>query len=766
MEGQWEKNLPKIPVPNLKDTLDRYLAHLKVVIPSSQYEQTRKTVDNFESTGIADKLQKLLTELAEKSENWANQFWYDEMYLNNPLPLPVNSSPFCLFPKQNFRSTLDVLRYSARIVAFTLQFKEQIDKESLSQDYGTGLAKGQPLCMQTYRNFFGATRIPGKDKDHLIFNETTHENHIIVASRNQFYKVNLGKGYQVNEDHLVDQLKLILYSSKELESTSPLIGLLTCENRRTWATIRAHLIEKPKNKESIEALETCLFVLCLDDSVFGKSSSIASTRRDSVEMARMETSFMSSQLMHGGGTEFYSANRYYDKFLQIIVSRDGLAGIVFEHSASEGITLIRYADSLLDYLESNPITPLNDISRKESLKRTASNCKNSSAHLSSKDVQRLTWDVDCVVVSAIKEAAKRINKLIHDVDLVDLNFTIFGKKFIIDQSMSPDAFIQLSLQLTYYKVHRRLVSTYESASLRKYRLGRVDNIRSNTIEVLAWVRALCDEIPNLTDQQKLDLFQLAIKKQVEIAKYTIDGYGPDNHLYALQGLAKVHNFEIPLIFREKSYKEHLNFKLSTSQLVYRKLILVGYGAVTPEGYGCAYRLTDNTITFCITSFFSSPETGSNYFASSLEGSLLQMRELCLKLKAKATSKESTEVKQCNQSTDLDNTIKLKMNGDKSPIKADINDLNQETQLISKDEIKIDNEVKKCEIVNDCSHNNTINCTLAKSNNETSENGSIIGEPETETIEIKLEIVDNNHIEISSSDMKTNDSETDCKNKVQ
>lgn len=79
-----------------------------------------------------------------------------------------------------------------------------------------------------------------------------------------------------------------------------------------------------------------------------------------------------------------------------------------------------------------------------------------------------------------------------------LHFGDFGKSFIKQQKMSPDAFVQLALQLTYYKVHRKLVSTYESAGLRQYRLGRVDNIRAATFEALAWVKAMCDEIPEIT----------------------------------------------------------------------------------------------------------------------------------------------------------------------------------------------------------------------------------------------------------------------------
>ncbi len=74
-----------------------------------------------------------------------------------------------------------------------------------------------------------------------------------------------------------------------------------------------------------------------------------------------------------------------------------------------------------------------------------------------------------------------------------VKFAEFGSEFIKQQRISPDVFIQLALQLTYFKLHRRVVSTYESCSLRQFRKGRVDNIRSATKEALAWARAMCGE---------------------------------------------------------------------------------------------------------------------------------------------------------------------------------------------------------------------------------------------------------------------------------
>lgn len=125
-------------------------------------------------------------------------------------------------------------------------------------------------------------------------------------------------------------------------------------------------------------------------------------------------------------------------------------------------------------------------------------------------------------------------------------------------------------------------------------------------------------------------------KQVEILKYTICGQGPENHLLGLREMAKMRK-DVPLLFREKAYKEYLNFRLSTSQLPSREDILIGYGAVVPDGYGCSYNPCRDQINFSIASFFSASETSSEFFARSLEGSLLQMREICFKIRSLDTT---------------------------------------------------------------------------------------------------------------------------------
>ncbi|GFY42973.1 choline O-acetyltransferase [Trichonephila inaurata madagascariensis] len=85
--------------------------------------------------------------------------------------------------------------------------------------------------------------------------------------------------------------------------------------------------------------------------------------------------------------------------------------------------------------------------------------------------------------------------------------------------------------------------------------------------------------------------------------------------------------------------------LPGNQLPTKYGVLVGYGPVVPDGYGCSYNPCEDHIDFCVSSFFSSKETSSDFFAHSLEGSLLNMGEICEKI-----SQMELEAKQSNIST--------------------------------------------------------------------------------------------------------------------
>lgn len=65
--------------------------------------------------------------------------------------------------------------------------------------------------------------------------------------------------------------------------------------------------------------------------------------------------------------------------------------------------------------------------------------------------------------------------------------------FVIIICIIPFIISECHLKNSFFRVHQHLVSTYESASIRRFRLGRVDNIRAATPEALQWVQAMVDK---------------------------------------------------------------------------------------------------------------------------------------------------------------------------------------------------------------------------------------------------------------------------------
>jgi hypothetical protein len=69
-----------------------------------------------------------------------------------------------------------------------------------------------------------------------------------------------------------------------------------------------HLFLVPENKDLFDTIDDSLLVLCLDDNY--KSSDGTSTKKDNQTLAALS-------FLHGGGTKNNTANRWFDKTLQV-----------------------------------------------------------------------------------------------------------------------------------------------------------------------------------------------------------------------------------------------------------------------------------------------------------------------------------------------------------------------------------------------------------------------------------------------------------------
>ncbi|KAG7228029.1 hypothetical protein INR49_005651, partial [Caranx melampygus] len=491
--------LPKVPVPPLKQTLDTYLKCVQHLVKEEQFKKTKAIVEKFGAPG------------------GVYDYWLEDMYLNNRLALPVNSSPVMVFPKQTFRDQRDALRFAAQIIRGVLEYKRLIEERALPVDFARGQLAGTALCMEQYNRLFTSYRYPGTQTDTLKVQMNAAPGHIIVACKNQFFVLDVvANSKQLNETEILSQLERIVNMAENAEERLPPVGLLTSDGRTEWAQAREALIKDQTNRESLALIESCLCVVCLDEP---NDLMPSDTNRALL-------------MLHGGGHEKNGANRWYDKSMQFVVGMDGICGVVCEHSPFEGIVLVQCSEYLMKYIIASP----SEMARAPSIRELP-------------PPRRLLWKCNANIQGLLAASGDRLQRqgqhkqtnteLVNNLDMDVSKFQAYGKEFIKKQRMSPDAFIQVALQLAFYKCNKRLVSTYESASIRRFQQGR--------------------------DSEKLKRLRDAINAQTNYTIAAITGMAIDNHLLGLLRISKELNMEKPEIFRDETYLASNQFILSTSQ---------------------------------------------------------------------------------------------------------------------------------------------------------------------------------------------------------
>ncbi|CAM9592816.1 unnamed protein product [Lampetra fluviatilis] len=603
--------IPLLPVPPLADTLRRYLDCMRHLVAPEQFRRTQVLVERFAAPGgHGERLQRALVERRTQHTNWVYEWWLNDMYLDNRVPLPVNSNPGMVLPRQLFRDQADQLRFAARLISGILDYKVVIDARALPQDFARGQLSGHPLCMEQYYRLFSSYRLAGHPRDTLVAPRSTvmpEPEHIIVACNNHFFVLDVVINFRrLSETDLFTQLGKILKLAEADKVPTPPIGLLTTDGRSTWAAARRCLVRDSTNRDSLDAIERCIFLLCLDGAMNRPLTDVA----------------LAENMLHGGGARANSGNRWFDKPMQFIVGRDGACGLVYEHSPAEGIAVVQCVEHLLSYIK--------DTSQRKLL-RADSVCELPAP-------RRLRWKLSPEIHEHLAFAARNLDSVVENLDLLIDRFSGYGKEFIKQQRMSPDAYVQVALQLAHYKCHGRLVSTYESASLRRFQEGRVDNIRSATREAWDFVRAMGRSSASLgeageaaagvSDAERMELLWKAIKAQTDYTILAITGMAIDCHMLGLREIARELDHDLPEVFKDITYIQSNLFAMSTSQIPTTMDAFMCYGPVVPDGYGVSYNPKDNHFIFCISSFHSDPTTGSEHFSRALHDSLDEMRALC------------------------------------------------------------------------------------------------------------------------------------------
>jgi carnitine O-acetyltransferase len=691
-----QDSLPKLPIPDLEDTARRYLLALDPLQTAREHADSERAVTEFLNTD-GPALQEKLKGYAEGKTSYIEQFCkfpllvqilflltelgYDS-YLNFDNPVVLNLNPFFLLEDDPTPARNNQVTRAASLVVSSLSFARAVRKEELPPD----TIRGQPLCMYQYSRLFGTARIPTDNGCQI--GQDPNSKHIVVLCKGQFYWFDVmddNSDLIMTERDVSLNLQAIVNDAEQTPTQNAAkgaLGVLSTENRKIWSSLREVLgkDEGSNNSDCLNIVDSALFILCLDYT----------EPVDTPELC-MNMLCGTSEVRKGVqvGT---CTNRWYDK-LQIIVCKNGSAGINFEHTGIDGHTVLRFAsdvytDTILRFARSiNGAAP--------SLWASASPDPSKRDPESFGDVSttphKLEWDMVPELTTALRFAETRLADLIQQNEFETLDFMSYGKNFITTMGFSPDAFVQMAFQAAYYGLYGRMESMYEPAMTKVYYHGRTEAIRQVTHESAAFVRNFWGENP---PAQKIELLRKACEKHTATTKECAKAQGQDRHLYALMCLwqrsvdaeadtdqssiddnstngysspsTSEHNSSLspkrssvasddedglkvttttsrhqptrptavlPAIFADAGWDKINNTILSTSNCGNPSLRHFGFGPTSGEGFGIGYIIKDGSISICA----SSKHRQTKRFIDAMESYFLEIRKLLRMTQRRGTS---------------------------------------------------------------------------------------------------------------------------------
>ncbi|ORZ19070.1 acyltransferase ChoActase/COT/CPT [Lobosporangium transversale] len=586
-KGQDE--LPSLPIPPLDQTLNRYMESIRPLTTDEEYDRMAKAVKEFRESDQGPSLDQRLRERALECEkrgtSWLAQWWDDWAYFSHR-----DSSTFFVNYYFGFQDDPRMPTQTARaalLVSLALEFRQLIATRTLTPD----MARNAPFCMNMYQYLFNYSRIAGSPADTAVGFPFENNNHICVVRNGKFYifetlHIPSKPSSVLSPREIMIQLERIKKMADDDKSSVPAIGILSTGQRDQVAKDRVTLFEAhTSNKAHMAKIETSMFVLCLD------SSSPSSSEE------------FSRACWHGDG-----ASRWFDKCFQLIVFANGRAGMNGEHSKMDATPTSRLCRYLIDEAQARALPDFRNLNA-EDLYECASILDKPKP---------LNFVNSPALEKAISNAFAYFHATVNAHEMIPTEFKGYGKGLIKSFKMSPDAYVQMALQLAYYRKHGEYVATYESAATRKYRHGRTETVRSCSNESKAFCEAM--DNPDASLKVRATACRAAVARHAQYTAWAVDGQAVDRHLLGLRLIRKPDE-EMPALFADPVFARTCRWRLSTSQISDDCFIAYGWGEVVPDGYGCAYMVKEAELYFCITSL----KLGSKDFGQHIVDALEDMR---------------------------------------------------------------------------------------------------------------------------------------------
>uniref|UniRef100_A0A6Q2XVB3 carnitine O-palmitoyltransferase n=1 Tax=Esox lucius TaxID=8010 RepID=A0A6Q2XVB3_ESOLU len=589
----YQTSLPCLPVPPIKDTLERYLESVRPLLSDPEFQRMTALAAQFEET-LGNRLQRYLKLKALWATNYVSDWWEEYIYLRGRGPIMVNSNYYGMDFLYVTPTPVQAARAGNTITALLL-YRRKVNSEQLKPVI-------VPLCAAQCERMFNTTRTPGEETD--VLQHWQDSEFVAVFHRGRFFRLWVyNAGRLLSPREIEYQIQRILDDPSMPRPGESRLGALTAGDRVPWYNVRKQYFSSGVNKRSLDCIEKAAFFVTLDDDEQGMKGEDPAGNLDRY----------AKSLLHG---KCY--DRWFDKSFSVVVYKNGKSGLNAEHSWADAPTVAHLWEYTL-------ATDAFQLGYTED-----GHCKGEVERCLSPP-QRLSWEIPKEVQEQVSVSLSVAQALADDVDCHVFPFRDFGKGRIKKLKISPDAFIQLALQLAYYRDRKTFCLTYEASMTRLFREGRTETVRSCSNQSCAFVKAMeCGE----GVEQCRRLFQLATEKHQNLYRLAMTGSGIDRHLFCLYVVSKYLGVESPFLTEVLSEP----WRLSTSQTPVQQLELFdmknhpdfislggGFGPVADDGYGVSYIIVgEDMINYHVSCKRSFSETDSHRFGVHIRQALLDI----------------------------------------------------------------------------------------------------------------------------------------------
>lgn len=597
----YQTSLPHLPVPAITDTLSRYLLSVRPLLTDPEFERMTKLANEFERN-LGNRLQRYLKLKALWATNYVSDWWEEYIYLRSRGPIMVNSNYYGMDFLYVTPTSVQAARAGNTITSLLL-YRRKVNREELKPSRVPGTVI--PLCAAQYERMFNTTRIPGLETD--VLQHWQDSEFVAVYHKGRYFRLWVyNAGRLLSPREIEHQIQRILDDPSPPQPGEEKLGALTAADRIPWYEMRKQYFSSGVNKRSLDAIERAAFFVTLDDEEQGMKGDDPAGNLDRY----------AKSLLHG---KCY--DRWFDKSFSIVIYKNGKSGLNAEHSWADAPTVAHLWEFTLA-TDAFQLGYTEDGHCKGEVDRTLPH------------PQRLMWDIPAEVQTQVHKSLTVAQTLAKDVDCHVFPFREFGKGQIKKLRISPDAFIQISLQLAYYRDRGGFCLTYEASMTRLFREGRTETVRSCSNETCAFVKALES---GESEEECRRLLRLASEGHQNLYRKAMTGAGIDRHLFCLYVVSKYLGVDSPFL------KEVLSepWRLSTSQTPIQQIELFdlknnpdyislggGFGPVADDGYGVSYIIVgEDMINFHVSSKYSCKDTDSHRFGAQIHKALQDIMAL-------------------------------------------------------------------------------------------------------------------------------------------